>query len=87
MTTPTALSRRQLLVEGAAAFASPFFVPSQALGKPHRPGANDRIRLGFIGVGRRKQQLLEALAYSRQVLQTSLRPRHKPRGSCLILQR
>jgi predicted dehydrogenase len=68
MTKPIHLSRRQLLVEGVAAFALPLLVPSQVLGKPRRPGANDRIRLGFIGVGRRGQQLLEAMPEGAKVV-------------------
>ena len=61
MISPTAISRRQLLVEGVAAFAVPFLIPSHVLAKPRRPGANDNIHLGFIGAGRRGQQLLEAM--------------------------
>ena len=56
----TAISRRRFLTT-ATALAIPSVVPSQVLGKPRRLGANDRIRLGFIGVGRRGQQLLEAM--------------------------
>lgn len=60
------VSRRHFLVQGAA-LAVPLVIPSQVLAKPRRPGANDGIRLGFIGVGRRGQQLLEAMPPSGQV--------------------
>ena len=63
----TAISRRRFLVEGAAAFAVPLLVPSQVLGKPRRQGANDRIRLSFIGVGRRGQQVLGAFAKAKVI--------------------
>ena len=56
----SSLSRRRFLTT-ATALALPCLIPSQAISKPSRPGANDRIRLGFIGVGRRGQQLLEAM--------------------------
>ncbi len=49
-------TRRTFLRRGAAAsvvVAAPMFIPSHVLGKPGRPGANDRIGLGYIGVGRR----------------------------------
>ena len=48
-------TRRTFLRRSATAsavIAAPMFIPSHVLGKPGRPGANDRIGLGFIGVGR-----------------------------------
>ncbi len=57
MAEPKRLTRRQLLRKGAttaaAGFAAPYFVPSHVLAAPGRPGANDKIGLGFIAVGRR----------------------------------
>lgn len=48
-------SRRQFLGDATAAAAAgivlPAFVPSAALARPGRRGANDRIRLGLIGCG------------------------------------
>ena len=38
--------------------AAPWFVPSHVLASDERPGANDRIGVGYIGVGRRGQQLM-----------------------------
>ena len=56
------LSRRDFLA-GAAGLASasvalPCFVPASALGGPATPGANERIGVGYVGVGRRGQQLM-----------------------------
>jgi len=53
----TVISRRRFLTT-ATALALPALVPSDALAKPRRP---DRIHLGIAGVGRRGQQLLEAM--------------------------
>jgi predicted dehydrogenase len=53
----TDISRRRFLTT-ATALALPALVPSDALAKPRRP---DRIHLGIAGVGRRGQQLLEAM--------------------------
>jgi len=44
------LTRRELIGK-AAAFALPTIVPGHVLGKPGRPGANDRIVIANIGVG------------------------------------
>lgn len=51
-----AVSRRKFLKNSAAAgaaagIAMPYFVPSHVLAAPGRPGANDRIGVGHIGVG------------------------------------
>jgi len=49
------LTRRGFLGRAAGAFgavaAGPYVLTSGALGAPGRPGANDRIGLGFIGIG------------------------------------
>ena len=58
-TTP-AYSRRRFLRRAAAcaaAAALPTFVPSHALRSAERVGANDRVRVGYIGAGRRANQL------------------------------
>jgi predicted dehydrogenase len=55
------MNRRKLLRASAAAATSlafPALVPASALGVPGRPGANDRIRLGFIGLGGRARWIL-----------------------------
>jgi len=44
---------------GAAAVAVPSLIPATALSAPGRPGANDRVILGFIGTGGRARQLMD----------------------------
>jgi predicted dehydrogenase len=41
--------------------AMPELIPSEVLAKPARPGANDRIGVGFIGIGRQAQGLLQMI--------------------------
>ena len=66
------LSRRQLLKIGAAgtagAMATPYFIPSSVLAADDKPGANDRITIGAIGVGRRATLLLEQLPPAAQIV-------------------
>lgn len=50
------LHRRGFLRTGA--FGLPLLVPLEALGAPGKPGANERIGVAYIGVGRRGLQLL-----------------------------
>jgi predicted dehydrogenase len=49
-------TRRRFLRQAAAAatgsLALPYVIPSGVLAAPGQPGANDRIGLGFIGIGR-----------------------------------
>jgi len=62
MSTHESSTRRRFLKHSAAlaagAFLAPQFVPRTALASPGRPGANDRIGGGYIGLGRRAQQLM-----------------------------
>jgi predicted dehydrogenase len=62
MNVRSKVSRRHFLARHAAGAAGavllPQIVPSAALAGPDRPGANDRIGVGYIGVGRRGQQLM-----------------------------
>jgi predicted dehydrogenase len=51
MTTSRKFSRREMIGKTAAAFAIPYFVPSEVIGWKGRTGANDRIVIGNIGVG------------------------------------
>ncbi|OHB80318.1 MAG: hypothetical protein A2W31_05390 [Planctomycetes bacterium RBG_16_64_10] len=46
----------RLLVAGAAA---PWWLPSRVLAAAGRVGANDRVGVGYIGVGRRANQLMD----------------------------
>src|ERR1019366_5106939 len=43
------MDRRQFLTRAAA----PMIVPARIFGRPGQPGANDRIRVGFVGLGGR----------------------------------
>ncbi len=43
---------RQGVAAGTAMVAAPYFIPRHVLAAPDRPGANDRIGLGGIGIGR-----------------------------------
>ena len=51
----------------AGSVALPCFVPSHVLAAPGRPGANDRIGVGYIGCGRRANQLMGLPAEGRIV--------------------
>jgi len=56
------LSRRRVLKHAAlasAGVAAPYLIPSGVLAAPGRPGANDRVVLGFIGTGGRARQLMD----------------------------
>lgn len=49
---------RKTTLASASAISLPYVVPSHVVGAPGKPGANDRIRLGFIGVGNRARWLI-----------------------------
>jgi predicted dehydrogenase len=55
----TFLQRSSLLLTGAAL---PQILPSGVLAAEGRPGANDRIGIGFIGMGRRANDLIRILS-------------------------
>ena len=54
-------TRRRFLASAAATVAVPSMIPRSVLAAADHPGANDRIGLGFIGVGRRGNQLMNGL--------------------------
>ena len=66
------VSRRQFLsrtsLAAAAGAAFPAIIPSHVLGAPARPGANDRIRIGVIGVGGRANLLIDQLPKPGQIV-------------------
>ncbi|HEX5446586.1 MAG TPA: Gfo/Idh/MocA family oxidoreductase [Pirellulales bacterium] len=68
-------NRRQFLqVAGgaaASAFAVPTIIPRTALAAPGKPGANDRVTVGAIGVGGRASLLLEQLPEGGQIVALS----------------
>lgn len=49
---------RQSAAASAASFAIPYFVPSHVLAAPGRRGANDRLKVAFIGCGGRGRHLM-----------------------------
>ena len=72
MTSHKKTSRREFLqrtsLQAAAGIAVPYFVPASALGAPGKPGANDRIGVGFIGVGNRARQLIDHMPEAAQIV-------------------
>ena len=66
------VSRRQLLKHAAmgvaGAMAAPLFIPSGVLAAGGKPGANERIAVGAIGVGRRATLLLDQLPEDAQLV-------------------
>ena len=71
MLLPTNLTRRAMIGQSAAlaapAFALPYLIPAGVLAAPGKPGANDRIGVGYVGVGRRAQQLMKLPAEAQMV--------------------
>jgi predicted dehydrogenase len=64
-------SRRQFVKQSAAMVAGlsvPHFVPSSALAKPGKPGANDRIHIGVIAAGARSEYLVKNLPPAGQIV-------------------
>ncbi len=55
------LSRRRFLAQSAAAVAAPLILPTGVLAAPGRPGANDRVVTGHIGIGGMGRGHLQAL--------------------------
>ena len=50
--------RRFLETAVATSAAAPFIIPRHVLASDGNPGANDRIKVGIIGLGLRIRQLL-----------------------------
>ncbi len=66
------LSRRKVLKYAAAGAAGgialPYFIPSGVLAADGKPGANDRVVIGFIGCGGRAQQLMSQMPAGGQIV-------------------
>ena len=58
----------QALKAGAAGLLAPHVVPSGVLAAPGRPGANDRIGVGYIGLGARGNQIIRHLTKGEQIV-------------------
>ncbi len=71
MSHPDSVSRRQFLRRtaalAAAGVAVPYLVPSGVLAAQGKPGPNERIGIGGIGVGRQGSGVVAAAAASKQV--------------------
>ncbi|HUT89006.1 MAG TPA: Gfo/Idh/MocA family oxidoreductase [Thermoguttaceae bacterium] len=63
------LKRTTLLAAGAV--AAPAIVPRDALAAADRPGANDRVVIGFIGTGGRARQLMDHVPADGQIVAIS----------------
>ncbi len=55
------ITRRRMAFGAAAGLAAPMFVPRSVLGGNGKPGANDTINIGTIGVGFRSTLLMDQL--------------------------
>ncbi|MBI1903367.1 MAG: Gfo/Idh/MocA family oxidoreductase [Planctomycetia bacterium] len=62
------LSRRRFLGHAAGALTATALIPSAAFARQRRPGPNDRIRIGVIGVGVRGKYLIANLPETAQVV-------------------
>ena len=51
-------SRRDVLKIGSAAVALPYLIPAKVLAAKDRPGANDKVVVGIIGLGGRAQGIV-----------------------------
>ncbi|MDP6721606.1 MAG: Gfo/Idh/MocA family oxidoreductase, partial [Pirellulaceae bacterium] len=56
------LSRRQFIQGSAAILGAPYIIPSGVLAADGRPGANDKIHVAGIGIGRQGSGLMGQLA-------------------------
>ncbi len=83
------LSRRTFLKSGlkkGAFISAPAFVPAVVLGVGDKPGANERIQIGVVGMGARGQNLVGNLPDSAQAVaicdcsKSRLRRFFKPKG-------
>ena len=65
------ISRRTTLKGLAAGIVAPTIIPSSALGGAGKPSANDRIRVGTIGVGFRATLLMDQLPEEAEIVALS----------------
>jgi predicted dehydrogenase len=66
MTLCSNLRRRDFLAVSAAAAGAPLFAPKGVLASSGAKGANERVRIGFIGFGGRAKSLFQELEPLRQ---------------------
>lgn len=68
----TPLTRRQFLGTAGAAVVAPMVLPAGVLGVNGRPGANERIVIGHIGVGGMGSHLMQHSSYFEQEGQAAI---------------
>ncbi|EMI58040.1 Gfo/Idh/MocA family protein [Rhodopirellula sallentina] len=82
-----ALTRRGFLrgsaVASATTFAFPTIIPRSALAEGNRPGANDRIRIAGIGVGRQGSAVLRQAASDPRTDVVCICDVNQPRGESI----
>ncbi|MCH5373598.1 MAG: Gfo/Idh/MocA family oxidoreductase [Planctomycetes bacterium] len=87
MNRPAAVSRRQFLRRtagvAAAGFAVPYFIPSGVLAFQGSPGANDRIGVAGIGVGRQGGADVRAASRKSDVRMVAMADVNLPRAEQL----
>jgi predicted dehydrogenase len=74
------VSRRQFFRLGAAAVAVPYFIPAGVLASDESPGANDRIGIAGIGIGRQGSDVLAAALKSNQTRFVAIADVNLPRA-------
>jgi len=62
------ITRRKALIGSAAGLAAPMFIPRSVLGGNGKPGANNRIGVGLIGLGHRAMLLSQQLPEAGQMM-------------------
>ena len=73
----TAMNRRGFLAQSIAATTG-VSLGTRVLAKPSGTGANDKIRMGFIGIGNRGTQLLDRFMKNPEVVVTALCDVYEP---------
>src|SRR4051794_23007021 len=53
------MTNRRSFLRSAAIAAAPLVLPAEVLGQKGRPGANDRLQVGFVGAGQRARWLMQ----------------------------
>lgn len=68
---PHKVTRRQAVAGVAAGLVAPMFIPNTVLGGDKKPGANDRVNVGVIGVGFRSTLLMDQLPEAGRIVALS----------------
>jgi predicted dehydrogenase len=84
MTNKSNISRRRFLQSSAAAASLPLFIPSGVLAAPGKPGANDRIGIAGIGIGRQGSDDLASCLKDPRAQFIVVAEVNEPRGAALV---